>query len=83
MNQSKIGSDIKKFWYPSLMKLWPTKGLDSYVCRLTILSCSAFNSAFVAKLCKSNCFINSELSDVLTNLLFSIFATSVSFVNLL
>ena len=80
MNQSKIGSNIKKFWHPSLTKLWPTKGLESYVCRLTI---NAFNSAFVAKLCKSNCFINSEFSDLLTNLLFSIFATSVSFVNLL
>ena len=63
------------------------KLLKADVFSLIILSCSIFNSDFVAKVCifsfKSVLLINPETSDLLINYLFFIFASSISFINLL
>ena len=65
----------------------PRKQLKLYVCSFTILSCSAFDLAFVANLASyvfnSEFLKRSEISDLLTNSFCFIFTSSVSFVYLL
>ena len=65
-------------------KMWSRKQFK-YACSLTVLNCSAFNSAFVANaldsVFRSEIFLIFEMLDLPNN--FIIFESNVSFVNIL
>ena len=76
------------FWEPSSPKrILPRKWFKSNVWSFKVLSCSAFNAAFVANVAnfefKSEFFTRLEISDMLTNAFYFIFASSTSLVKLL